>query len=209
MKKLTPIFPLNLVVFPLSLYPLHIFEERYKRMIERCTQTGEYFGIVSKIELELSDVGCLVYVNKVLKEYETGRKDILVQGVSRFKIKNIFTHKDGYLEADIEMFKDVGEFSVNSDALSATLNKFENIIERTSIQLNKRFWKNLKELKSKSFKLAEKSGLTLKQRQHLLSIQNENERLKYLSSHFDTLEQTFDKTEVLRDIISSDGYLDE
>ena len=132
-----------------------------------------------------------------------------MQGVSRFKINNIFTHKDGYLEADIEMFKDVGEFSVDSDALSLTLNKFENIIERTSIQLNKRFWKNLKELKSKSFKLAEKSGLTLKQQQYLLSIQNENERLKYLSSHFDTLEQTFDKAEVLRDIISSDGYLDE
>lgn len=209
MKKLTPIFPLHLVVFPLSLYPLHIFEERYKRMIKRCIQTGEYFGIVSKIDLELSDIGCLVFVSKLLKDYSTGRKDILVQGVSRFKITKTSMHRDGYLEAKIELFKDTGEYSVDPDELDSTLNKFENIIEKTSIQLNERFWKNLKELKSKSFKLAEKSGLNLKQQQHILSIQNENERLKYLSNHFDTLEKSFDNAEVLRDIISGNGYLEE
>lgn len=209
MKKLTPIFPLHLVVFPLSLYPLHIFEERYKRMIKRCIQTGEYFGIVSKIDLELSDIGCLVFVSKLLKDYSTGRKDILVQGVSRFKITKTSMHRDGYLEAEIELFKDTGEYSVDPDELDSTLNKFENIIEKTSIQLNERFWKNLKELKSKSFKLAEKSGLNLKQQQHILSIQNENERLKYLSNHFDTLEKSFDNAEVLRDIISGNGYLEE
>lgn len=209
MKKLTPIFPLHLVVFPLSLYPLHIFEERYKRMIKRCIQTGEYFGIVSKIDLELSDIGCLVFVSKLLKDYSTGRKDILVQGVSRFRITKTSMHRDGYLEAEIELFKDAGEYSVDPDELDSTLNKFENIIEKTSIQLNERFWKNLKELKSKSFKLAEKSGLNLKQQQHILSIQNENERLKYLSNHFDTLEKSFDNAEVLRDIISGNGYLEE
>jgi len=209
MNKPTPIFPLNLVVFPLSIYPLHIFEERYKRMITRCIQTGEYFGIVSKIDFELSNIGCLVYVSKVLKEFETGHKDILVQGVSRFKINKTSMHKDGYLEADIELFKDIGEYPVDSGELDSALNKFKSIIERTSIQINERFWKNLKELKSKSFKLAEKSGLTLKQQQHLLSLQNENERLKYLNNHFDILEHSFDKAEALRHIISGDGFLEK
>lgn len=209
MKKRTPIFPLNLVVFPLSLYPLHIFEERYKRMIKRCIRSGEHFGIVSKIDLEISEIGCLVYVSKILKDYETGRKDILVQGVSRFKTIKTYMHKDGYLEAEIKPFKDIGEFSVDEEELSSTLTKFENIISRTSIQLNERFWQNLTELKSKSFKLAEKSGLTLKQQQDLLSIQNENERLKYLSEHFDTLEKSFDNAELLRDIIAGDGYVEQ
>lgn len=209
MNKRTPIFPLNLVVFPLSLYPLHIFEERYKRMIKRCIKTGEHFGIVSKIDLEISDIGCLVYVNKILKDYETGRKDILVQGVSRFKILKTYMHKDGYLEAEIKPFKDIGEYDVDPDHVKSTLTKFENIISRTTIKLNERFWKNLSELKSKSFKLAEKSGLTIKQQQQLLSIQNESDRLKYLNDHFDKLEKSFDNAEVLRDIIAGDGFIEE
>ena len=118
-------------------------------------------------------------------------------------------HEDGYLEAEIKPFRDIGEYSVDQDELKSTLNKFENIIARTSIQLNDRFWQNLKDLKSKSYKLAEKSGLSLKQQQHLLALQDENERLRYLSDHFDTLEKSFDNAEVLRDIIAADGFFEE
>ena len=41
-----PIFELPLVLLPGELLPLHIFEERYKRMIDHCLEQGEPFGVV-------------------------------------------------------------------------------------------------------------------------------------------------------------------
>ena len=62
-----PIFPLNLVVFPGSKYPLHIFEERYKILINRCLEDNSGFGIVALIDKKISDVGVFVKVNQVIK----------------------------------------------------------------------------------------------------------------------------------------------
>lgn len=41
-----PLFPLNVVLFPGMMLPLHIFEERYKVMIKECLETGQSFGVV-------------------------------------------------------------------------------------------------------------------------------------------------------------------
>ncbi len=50
MKNTIPIFPLNLVVFPDSKYPLHIFEERYKILLQKCLTDNSGFGIVASID---------------------------------------------------------------------------------------------------------------------------------------------------------------
>jgi Lon protease-like protein len=41
-----PLFPLRLVALPHELVPLHIFEERYRTMINECLESGSEFGIV-------------------------------------------------------------------------------------------------------------------------------------------------------------------
>ena len=60
MKSQIPIFPLNLVMFPEARYPLHIFEERYKRMIKWCIDNDTEFGIVLKIDLKIANVDCIM-----------------------------------------------------------------------------------------------------------------------------------------------------
>lgn len=56
--------------------------------------------------------------------------------------------------------------------------------------------------------MAEKSGLDLKQRQKLLEMKSENERLKFLEEHFERINIYLDRREGVKDIISGDGYLD-
>ncbi len=45
-KLQLPLFPLHSVLFPGVALPLHIFEERYRRMVARCVERGEPFGVV-------------------------------------------------------------------------------------------------------------------------------------------------------------------
>ncbi|HQJ46975.1 MAG TPA: LON peptidase substrate-binding domain-containing protein, partial [Ignavibacteriaceae bacterium] len=72
-----PIFPLNLVVFPGSKYPLHIFEERYKILIQKCLQENTGFGIVAAFDKKISDMGVYVLIDSVLKYYDNGESDIV------------------------------------------------------------------------------------------------------------------------------------
>ncbi|MCK5086413.1 MAG: LON peptidase substrate-binding domain-containing protein [Melioribacteraceae bacterium] len=207
MKEKTPLFPLNLVMYPEAVYPLHIFEERYKRMINRCTKFSETFVIIAKIDLEMSEIGCRVKVLSILTKYENGSMDILIQGVERVKVLSTVLHKEGYLEAAVENYNDLSSNIFNPSTLGETILKFREIIDITQIELNEKFWKNLEGTSSKSFKIAEKSGLNLKQQQKLLSLQSENERIDFLNNHLGELKTSLEKNDTLRKLIAGDGYI--
>lgn len=202
-----PLFPLQLVVFPESKYPLHIFEERYKRMITRCISNGEGFGIAVQIGAEVSKVGCYVRVAKVLKKYDNGESDIVVQGVSRFTIREYHVHPDGYFEASVDNYRDISDVIIRENLLEDLRNKFQEIINKINFKIEDSFWRNYSNTHNKAFKIAEKSGLTLEQQQTLLSIRDENKRINYLIDHLENLEKQIEKGIALKEIIFSDGYI--
>jgi Lon protease-like protein len=41
-----PLFPLNVVLYPGATLPLHIFEPRYKLMIQHCLRHNSEFGVI-------------------------------------------------------------------------------------------------------------------------------------------------------------------
>src|SRR5512147_3070186 len=94
-----PLFPLNIVVFPSSKYPLHIFEERYKKMINKCLREETGFGIVTRLDNELSKIGSYVEIEDILQKFDNGEMDISVVGKGRFIIDSVFSHPDKYLLA--------------------------------------------------------------------------------------------------------------
>jgi ATP-dependent Lon protease len=201
-----PIFPLNIVVFPSSKYPLHIFEERYKKMINKCLLEKTGFGVVTKIENELSKIGAYVEIADVLRKFDNGEMDISVEGKGRFLIKRIYSHPDKYLIAEITEYKDLNT-DANPSLLVELQNSFERIIEKAKFQLEDAFWRNYEESGLKSFKLAEKSGLSLKQQQDLLTFRDENKRVNYLIDHYENLEKQITESSTIRSIVMSDGYI--
>lgn len=208
MSKMIPLFPLQLVIFPGSQYPLHIFEPRYKTLVRESLERDTGFGIVSKFENKISDVCTYVKINKVLKKYQNGEYDIVVEGYHRYLINDVSVHPIGYLVAEVEPHNDKIE-KVNRDLVIQLLILFEELLKRINYQLQEEFWIILTESQNKSFKIAEKAGLTLEQQQELLIIQSENERLKYLIEHFENLEQKYSEVEILKNLIMFDGYLNE
>src|ERR1700759_86099 len=86
-----PLFPLGLVAVPGESVPLHVFEDRYRRMIEHCLSADpgspeREFGIVWLSDEELKDVGCACEIERVLERMDDGRLNILARGTRPFRL---------------------------------------------------------------------------------------------------------------------------
>jgi Lon protease-like protein len=81
-----PLFPLELVALPNEVVPLHVFEERFKTMIEECLASGREFGIVWLSDDGLRPVGCACEITEVVERTEDGRINLLTRGTRPFRI---------------------------------------------------------------------------------------------------------------------------
>jgi Lon protease-like protein len=102
-----PLFPLDVVLFPGTPLPLHIFEERYKEMIGECLLEKTGFGVVRAQREGLAVIGCIARIVRVLHEYEDGRLDILCDGGDRFEIEQLDNSRS-FLQAEVDLFTDDG-----------------------------------------------------------------------------------------------------
>ena len=109
-----PLFPLPLVLFPQVVVPLHIFEERYRSMINRCIDESSTFGVVlippgtsTESESTIRRVGVTARVIQ-FDRIEDGRINIMAAGETRFRILE-FTASKPYWTATVEFFEDDNE----------------------------------------------------------------------------------------------------
>lgn len=206
MEKIIPLFPLPLVVFPGSKYPLHIFEERYKKMIGKCDNLNIGFGIITSSKNGFNKIGSYVKIKEKGHLNAKGEFDIIVVGINRFRLLHSQITVDGYFEGSVVEYQDI---SSESDFLleEKLKEKFQELIEKIDFKLEERFWMNLDNANLKSFKLAEKTGLSLEQQQEFISLQTEDARLKFLLEHINKVEKFVGQKASLNRIIMNDGYL--
>ena len=116
-KLQLPLFPLHSVLFPGVALPLHIFEERYRRMVAHCVERGEPFGVVLIREgrevgggdVSLADVGTTAIIRRAGR-YPDGQLDILTIGGRRFRIGAVHAEREPYLVGDVEILAEpIGE----------------------------------------------------------------------------------------------------
>jgi Lon protease-like protein len=100
-----PLFPLGLVLIPQELVPLHIFEERYKLMIDECIERDSEFGIVWLADDGLRDVGCSARIERVIERFDDGRVNILVEGSQPFRLLRRIDDMP-YPAGDVEVLED-------------------------------------------------------------------------------------------------------
>lgn len=200
------IFPLNIILFPESVYPLHIFEERYKKLISECYSHQLEFGINFISAQGISQIGCTAMVNDVLKKYPDGKMDIVIQGVSRYRLLKLSESEKLYYTADIEPFAD-DEFGIDQHLLDEAVRLFNKIADGiTSLKIDKINPKTIK-ANYPSFLIAQKAGLTPEQKQSLLEIRSENLRLDALTKHLRKIQPLIKRAEIISNIVKNDGYL--
>ena len=81
-----PLFPLGLVALPDELIPLHIFEQRYKTMMDECLRDEREFGIVWLADDGLREIGCACEIAEVIERMDDGRMNLVARGTRPFRV---------------------------------------------------------------------------------------------------------------------------
>ncbi len=103
--KRIPLFPLEVVLFPGAILPLHIFEPRYKLMVRHCRESQEPFGVVLSRGEAMAQVGCTADILEIAKEYPDGKLDILTLGRRPYRVLEVYQER-AYWEARIEYLEE-------------------------------------------------------------------------------------------------------
>lgn len=110
-----PLFPLPLVLFPGVPLPLHIFEERYRRMLADVRASNNLFGLsyfdlntATNTRPPVGHVGCAAEVVEA-QTLPDGRSNILTIGLVRYRLSEYVEPDEPYLVGRVEFFEDESE----------------------------------------------------------------------------------------------------
>ena len=177
-EELLPLFPLQVVLFPRTALPLHIFEERYKQMIGEVLRGKSEFGVVLAGEKGIVNTGCTASVDKILKKYPDGRMDLLTIGRRRFEIIMLNDEKP-YLRGAVEFFDDEESSPIPPDVRERVMDAYNDI---RTLQQSEQFEPEMSDPQL-SFQLAQVVP-DLDFRQVLLSTRSEADRMRQLADFF-------------------------
>jgi Lon protease-like protein len=198
-----PLFPLNVVLMPGTPLPLHIFEERYKQMVNECMDSKTEFGMILADESGTRRVGCTAKIVELVQRFDDGRMVILVEGSRRFKLKNIFTGKSYYV-GEVEYLEDGPEEDVTSLA-GECVELLERVIEAATegsvgIEIEPPY-RNL------SFAIAGRIEFDLETRQQILELPTEKDRLEKVKKLLTEAADRLERDRQARKIAEANGHL--
>lgn len=177
-----PLFELPLVLLPGELVPLHIFEERYMRMISHCLDDEVPFGIVFRDdEGGARRIGCEARVTDVTERFDDGRLNIIVTGERPFRVLDRF-EAGGYPAGEVEPLEpdapsDAGEAAVRAREA------FSELVERVGGEAP-----DPAELEAVgAYGIAARVELPVDTKQHLLELRSEPQRMQVLAAALEAL----------------------
>ena len=193
-----PIFPLPLVLLPTELAPLHIFEERYKRMINICIEDATEFGIVWLGDSGLAEVGCTARITELIDRMDDGRMNILVRGERPFRLLRRVDDLP-FPAGDIEMLEDDEEASASH--AQAARSSYAEVVERATDERP-----NDEDLAGMdAYGMAATIELEPALKQKLLDSRSEDERLEIVEELFEKAVQRLERAEHVSEVARSNG----
>lgn len=200
METLIPLFPLDVVLFPGTPLPLHIFEPRYKEMIGECIAQQHTFGVVRSVEQGLAEVGCTAEIVSVVKEYPDGRLDLVTEGRKRFELLRV-NEERSFLRGEILVIEDEpGAPSQEKTARATQLHSDLLAVAGAKQDLSAADPANL------SFFFAGSLPLDLDFKQKLLALRSESERLSLLIQYFETVLPNVQRAARAREKAGGNGH---
>jgi Lon protease-like protein len=173
-----PLFPLALVALPGELVPLHIFEERYKTMMDECLDSDGEFGIVWMSDDGLREIGCACTIERVLERMDDGRMNLLARGTRPFRVLERQAHLPypaGLIQFIDDQLDDPDpQLAGNARAAYADLVKRATDREPTDDELDA----------MGAYDMAATVDFGLDAKQGLLDLRSENARLKLVTRLF-------------------------
>ena len=191
-----PLFPLEVVLYPNMPLPLHIFESRYRHLVQDCIEKNIEFGVILQRNGKTSQIGTLAKIENILERFPDGRMNIITLGKKRFCLECLVEGKDYFqgrikiLEdlpdppQDLAQFRQKGESLLNQLAeLTGLHTEAENFSSFTCATF--------------SFLLSEVNGFNLLQQQQVLELPSAS--LRY-SRVLVALEHLVEKHRMIKDL---------
>ena len=200
MSSLLPLFALDVVLLPGVPLPLHIFEPRYREMIEECLAQKQPFGVVRAKEEGVADVGCTADITRVAKKYPDGRMDILTEGRRRFEVMEV-NQERAFPRAEVFYLNDEPGAPA-ADEIARVMKLHSEIMALAGAESDARA-----DDPQMSFKLAGSLPLDLDFKQTLLGINSEAERVQAVITCFETILPNLRRTVEVRKRAGGNGHV--
>jgi Lon protease-like protein len=194
-----PLFPLAIVALPGELIPLHIFEERYKTMINECLSREGEFGIVWLSDDGLREVGCACAIDRVLERTEDGRINLIARGTRPFRV----LERQGHLPypAGVIEFVDDRPDELDSELVKGAHDAYGELVKRATDRDP-----DPEELAAMSaYAMAATVDFGLDAKQGLLDMRSENARLRLVTRLFRAAIKRLDLVDRVQERAQSNG----
>lgn len=191
------------MLLPQEYIPLHIFEERYKELIEECLDTEGEFVIVYADDEGMRALGTRARVVRVIERYPDGRLDIIVKGGGRARIERR-TEGRSFPTAEVSPVGDEIDSGVAPE-LEGCLASYRRLLAAAEVD------EEQPELEpgSAAYGLAGRVALDVEAKQDLLELTSEKERLIRLTGWFEELAEAMRRRRAIRRRAGGDGRVDD
>lgn len=193
-------FPLGVVLLPTERVPLHIFEPRYRELIDECLEETKEFGFLLGDHHEGHQVGTRAAVTEVLNRHPDGRFDVVVEGGERFRIVED-TEGRSFQTALIEPYDDLPDAPAPT-VVARALVLFGRLIELTGSDID------VPDAGSAqlSFELAARFDFAPPLKQELLEERSERLRLDRVCKILEEAAVVVARQHAIADLASTNGH---
>ncbi|HEY1022306.1 MAG TPA: LON peptidase substrate-binding domain-containing protein [Flavisolibacter sp.] len=202
MTNFVPIFPLGIVVYPGESLNLHIFEPRYKQLINECHAGNKPFGIPTVIENKVQDYGTVVRIKEITTVHENGEMDIKTEGQQVFRVLEVIKEIPDKLYSGAIVNYPVNHEVGSAEVMHRLLNSIKELYKLLKVE--KDFKKTEEELNT--YDLAHHVGLSLQEEYEFLNLMHERQRQEYLKRHLQKVIPMVAEMENLKEKVKLNGH---
>ncbi|MEO8583365.1 MAG: LON peptidase substrate-binding domain-containing protein [Flavitalea sp.] len=203
MTNFIAIFPLGVVIYPGEKLHLHIFEPRYKQLVKECHELKKPFGVPVVLKQKLQEMGTLVSITEIVKEYDNGELDIKTQGLQIFRILEVIKSvPDKLYSGAIVNYPENIESDGNAKLMQTLLTGIKDV--HRLLNINKEFPKLEADLRS--YDIAHHAGLSVEEEYELLGLFIELQRQEYLKRHLQKVLPMLMEMETLKEKVKLNGH---
>ncbi|MET0635522.1 MAG: LON peptidase substrate-binding domain-containing protein [Chitinophagaceae bacterium] len=202
MTNFIPIFPLQIVVYPGEDLNLHIFEDRYKQLVEECVNTKKPFGVPAVLDNKLQDHGSLLEMVEVSKRYDNGELDIRTRASKVFRILEVIRELPDKLFSGAIVNYPENRLQGSAEQMKKIMSGIREL--HRELKVEKDFHKPDDQLTS--YDVAHHIGLSIGEEYELLGLFDERQRQEYIKRHLAKVIPTVSGMEQLKEKIKLNGH---
>jgi Lon protease-like protein len=194
------LFPLPIVLVPTERIPLHVFEPRYRELIDECVANDEEFGLVLATgDGAVHEIGTRAAVAQVVEVLDDGRMNIVVEGRERFRLLDL-TSGRSFTTGLVEAVEDDDDPPADADVERA-LAVFRELAEAADSDVDI----PAADAPDLDFQLAARVDFAVDPKQELLALTSPRARMTKLAELLDTALEALRLEQTLRERAGRNG----